>query len=272
MRARKKNMSRIYRFVIASIMVITMTGCGLFGEDTLHIADVTADIQQYVGQDITVAGAYINKTGGTTLSILAAGVSTLDNGLDAQPLGEAIWVDNFSEELKLGLHRPGDAVYGFVKLTGRIEPGEYGEGGAFKHRIAVTQAEIIEQINRIEYRIDNQPLAAGKTSLHELHDNGAAYNGQTVTTEGYYFWNSVIYVLAEGIAVQEDGSSPQPIGKIIWMEGFPPDKSAELTIGPNSSYVWGKVEVTGKFQSGGGFGRDGVYNALFEVSSANPIK
>ncbi|MFN5058486.1 MAG: hypothetical protein ACK5GU_01050 [Chloroflexota bacterium] len=265
-------MLRIHRFVIGIIMIISMTGCGLFGDDTLHIADVTADIQRYVGQDITVAGAYINKTGGTTLSILAAGVSTLDNGLDAQPLGDAVWVDNFSEELKLGLHRPGDAVYGFVKLTGRLEAGEYGEGGAYKHRIAVTQAEIIEQINRIEYRIDNQPLVAGKVSLHELYDNGAAYNGQTVTTEGYYFWNSVIYVLAEGIAVQEDGSSPQPIGKIIWMEGFPPDKSADLTVGPNNSYVWGKVEVTGQFQSGGGFGRDGAYNAIFQVTSANPIK
>jgi hypothetical protein len=56
------------------------------------------------------------------------------------------------------------------------------------------------------------------------------------------------------------------------MEGFPPDKSAELTVGPNNSYVWGKVEVTGQFQSGGGFGRDGAYNALFQVTSANPIK
>lgn len=265
-------MVRISRFLMLVLTVALVTSCGLFGDDTLHIADVTKDIATYVGKDITVAGAYLSKTGAEPVSIMAAGVSTLDNGLDAQPLGDAIWVDNIAPDVTMNLHRPGDAVYGFVKLTGRIEAGEFGPGGAYKHRIAVTQSEVIEQIKRTEYRIANEDLGADKVSLFELYDNGAAHSGKTVTTQGYYFWNSVIYVLAEGIAVEEDGSSPQPIGKIIWMEGFPPDQSAQLTIGPNNSFVWGKVEVTGAFQSGGQFGRDGAYSALFNVTSAKPIK
>ncbi|MFM2309967.1 MAG: hypothetical protein RLY87_2089 [Chloroflexota bacterium] len=265
-------MVRIRRLLMLVLTAAFFTSCGLFGDDTLHIADVTKDIATYVGKDITVAGAYLSKTGAEPVSIMAAGVSTLDNGLDAQPLGDAIWVDNIAQDVTMNLHRPGDAVYGFVKLTGRIEAGEYGPGGAYKHRIAVTQSEVIEQIKRTEYRISNENLGADKVSLFELYDNGAAHSGKTVTTQGYYFWNSVIYVLAEGIAVEEDGSSPQPIGKIIWMEGFPPDQSAQLTVGPNNSFVWGKVEVTGAFQSGGQFGRDGAYSALFNVTSAKPIK
>jgi hypothetical protein len=265
-------MVRMRRFFVLLLTAAIVTSCGIFGDDTLHIADVTKDIDTYVGKDITIAGAYLSKTGAEPISIMAAGVSTLDNGLDAQPLGDAIWVDNIAEDVTMNLHRPGDSVYGFVKLTGRIEAGAYGTGGVYKHRIAVTQSEIIEQIKRVESRVANESLGEGKVSIFELADNGATYNGQTVTTQGYYFWNSVIYVLAEGIAVEEDGSSPQPIGKIIWMEGFPPDQSAQLTVGPNNSFVWGKVEVTGNFQSGGQFGRDGAYDALFNVTSATPIK
>ena len=265
-------MVRISRILVLLMTLALVTSCGLFSDDTLHIADVTKSIDTFVGKDITVAGAYLSKTGSDPLSIMAAGVSTLDNGLDAQPLGDAIWVDNIGEDVTMNLHRPGDAVYGFVKLTGRIEAGAFGAGGVYKHRIAVTKSEIIEQIKRTESRLGNESLGEGKVSLFELADNGTKYNGQTVTTQGYYFWNSVIYVLAEGVAVEEDGTSPQPIGKIIWMEGFPPDQSANLNVGPNNSFVWGKVEVTGNFQSGGQFGRDGAYTALFTVTSAKTIK
>lgn len=265
-------MVRLRRFFLLLMTVSLITACGVFGDDALHIADVTKDIDSYVGKDITVAGAYLAKSGAEPISIIAAGVSTLDNGLDAQPLGDAIWVDNIGEDVTMNLHRPGDAVYGFVKLTGRIEAGAYGAGGVYKHRIAVTKSEIIEQIKRTEYRVAKENLGPDKVNIFDLTDNGAQYNGKTVTTQGYYFWNSVIYVLAEGIAVEEDGSSPQPVGKIIWMEGFPPDQSAQLTVGPNNSYVWGKVEVTGTFQSGGQYGRDGVYKEFFQVTSATPIK
>ncbi|NBU62983.1 MAG: hypothetical protein EBS29_00510 [Chloroflexia bacterium] len=259
--------------MIGLLALLTLiTSCGVIGDNTLHIADVTAAYDKYVGKDITVAGAYLAKPGDKPLSILAAGVSTLDNGLDAQALGDAIWVDKIPEDIALNLHRPGDATYGFVKLTGKLEAGTFGPESNYKYQIVVRNAEVIEQIKRIEQRITNTALSDGKVSLFDLIAKSSDYNGKKITTQGYYFWNSAIYVLAEGISTEEDGSNPQPVGKIIWMEGFPPDKSAELTIGPNNSFVWGKVEVTGAFQSGGNFGRDGAYKEFIQAESATVLK
>lgn len=259
--------------IIAMIIVFSLiTSCGLLGDNTLHIADVTAAYDTYVDKEITVAGAYLTKPGAQPLSILAAGVSTLDNGLDAQALGDAVWVDKIPDDVALNLHRPGDATYGFVKITGKLEAGTFGPENNYKYQIVVSKVEVIEQITRVEQRITNEALSDGKVSLFTLIDKSSDYNNQKVTTQGYYFWNSIIYVLAEGISIEEDGSSPQPVGKIIWMEGFPPDKSAELNVGANNSYVWGKVEVTGSFQSGGNFGRDGAYKEFIQVESATVIK
>ena len=171
------------------------------------------------------------------------------------------------------LHRPGDAVYGFVRVRGRFEAdGGYGAGGSYAHRLVVTSAEAIEKIRRVEERVTERNLGEGKVSIFTLDEQAQTYHEQRVTTQGYYFWNGLIYVLAEGISTEEDGSSPQPVGLTIWMEGFPPDKSAELTVGPNNSYVWGRVEVTGTFRTGGGFGRDGAYTSILFVESAEPLE
>jgi hypothetical protein len=238
----------------------------------LYVQQVTSNPQDFNGKTITVDGAYLWRPN-PSLSVLALGVSTLDNGLDAQPLGESIWLEGFPAEVTEALHRPGDSVYGFVRVQGEFSSGgAYGPDGQFKYLLNVTQAEPIEQVRRVENKIDDGPLGEGKVSFFELQQNPAAYNGQTVTTQGYYFWNSVIYVLAEGVSTEEDGSSPQPIGTPIWMEGFPPDQSASLNVGPNNSYVWGPVEVTGTFQTGGGFGKDGAYQSLFTVQSATPLQ
>ena len=117
-----------------------------------------------------------------------------------------------------------------------------------------------------------ETLGDGKIALLELLNDPGKYANQTVTTQGYYFWNGPLAVLAEGISTEEDGGSPQPIGKMIWMEGFPADKSGELHLGPNNSYVWGKVEVTGQFQSGGAFGKDGAYKEFLQVTSAQALE
>ncbi len=246
------------------LLSVLLGACG--APEPLYVPDVVQRAAELNGRDVTVSGAYLRRGAASDLSVLAMGVSTLPNGLDAQPLGDAIWIEGFPEPVIADLNRPGDAIYGFVQVSGRFESGAFGPGSAYPHRITISSASAINPAQRSEVRISNEALPAGKTSLFALVNTPDASNGQTVVTQGYYFWNSVIYVLAEGISVEEDGSNPQPIGRMIWMEGFPPDKSSELNLGPSNAFVWGKVEVTGAFQSGGNFGKDGAYPSQLTVN------
>jgi len=251
--------------LLFSILAATLTLTACSTSSDLYVPDLQDNPQQYNGTNITVNGAYLGQPG---VSVLALGVSTLDNGLQAQPLGDPIWLENFPEpDLRDQLHQPGDAsVYGFVKVTGRFEHGGgFGPEQRYTSRIAVTQVEPLERVRRTEVRVPNEPLAGDGVMLRTLLDSPNDYNERSVTTRGYYFWNGQIYVLAEGISTEEDGSSPQPVGRQIWMEGFPPDLSSQLNLGPNNSYVWGYVEVTGQFKSGGTFGRDGAYTSFLQV-------
>lgn len=273
LRTPRRAMSLAVLLLVSLALLTTCSNQDRARGGALYVQDLTEQAQRYAGQEITVDGAYVWRPGDPATSVLALGVSTLDNGLDAQPLGEPIWVDNFPAEATENLHRPGDAVYGFVRVTGRFEAGgAYGPDGNYQYRLEVTEAHPIEQIRRVEHTIDDQPLGEGKVSFFELQRNPEHYAGQTVTTQGYYFWNSVIYVLAEGVSTEEDGSSPQPLGESIWMEGFPPEQSAELNVGPNNSYVWGLVEVTGMFETGGGYGKDGAYTSMLVVESAKALE
>ncbi|NTV65030.1 MAG: hypothetical protein HGA65_16090 [Oscillochloris sp.] len=268
-----------WRSLLLALMLLTslllLATCG--GQSAaigspLYVQNVTADPAAYAGKEITVDGAYLWRPGDPTISVLALGVHTLDNGLDAQPLGDPIWLEGFPAEVTASLHNPGDAVYGFVRVHGQFASGTFGPNGRYPYQITVSSAEPIEQVRRLENTIKDTSLGEGKVSFFDLQRNPEKYNGQTITTQGYYFWNSVIYVLAEGVSTEEDGSSPQPIGKPIWMEGFPPDQSASLNVGPNNSYIWGLVEVTGTFQTGGGFGKDGAYQSIFNVTAAKSLK
>lgn len=253
--------------------MLALAACG--ADSALSVQALVDAAQQYQGQQVTVNGFYVRGGSEPGASVLASVISTLDNGLDAQPNGEQIWVDGFPEAVLGQLHQPGDATYGLVRVTGQFETGgSYGPEGKYKHRIQVASAESIERIRRNEQRIGNQALGEGKIGLLDLVANAGQHNGQQVTTQGYYFWNGVIFVLAEGVSTEQDGSSPQPIGKIIWMEGFPPDESGKLHLGPGTppGYVWGLVEVTGDFKSGGQFGRDGKYTEFLQVTSAKALE
>jgi hypothetical protein len=246
---------------------------GLLGRDSaLYVPDLLTKAQDYNGKSVTVDGAYVGHDNATN-SVLSLGVSTLDNGLDAKPLGDPIWLEGFPQAAMSGLHQPGDAVYGFVRVQGQFDTGgTYGPDNAYRYRIRVTSAEPIERVQRQEVRVSADPLGDGKVALLDLLKDPAKYNDQTITTQGYYFWNSIIFVLAEGISTELDGSSPQPVGKTIWMEGFPADESGKLHLGPNNSFVWGLVEVTGTFKSGGAFGKDGAYQQFLQVTSAHALE
>lgn len=257
--------------LLSSVTLLATCGGGGTG-DVLYVQDVVQQAQTLSGKEITVDGAYVWRPN-PMISVLALGVSTLDSGLDAQPLGDPIWVDGFPADVTENLHRPGDAVYGFVRVTGRFETGgTFGPDGQIPHRLEVAKAEPIEQVRLVEHTLPNQALGEGKVALSDLQSNPEQYNGQRITTQGYYFWNQLIWVLSEGVATEEGGSSPRPMGNPIWLEGFPPDQSAKLHVGPNNSFVWGLVEVTGTFQTGGGFGKDGAYQSVITAETATPLE
>ena len=265
-------LNRVARRVLALLLVsaVGLAACGQSA--TLFIPKLLERAQDYNGKQITVDGFYLKGGADPNLSVLAPVVSTLDNGLNAQPNGDVIWVDGFPQDLLSKLHQPGDAIYGLVRVTGQFEAGgSYGPDGKYKYRLQVASADSIETVRRTEVRVPSGSPGQGKVGLLDLIANAANYNGQQVTTQGYYFWNGIIFVLSEGISTEQDGGSPQPVGKAIWMEGFPPDESGKLHVGPNNSFVWGLVEVTGDFKSGGSFGKDGKYTEFLQVSSAKAI-
>ena len=256
---------------LALLGTLFLAACG--SDNSLYVPKLLEQAQTLNGQTITVDGAYLGLPGNPATSVLALGVSTLDNGLDAKPLGEPIWLEGFPQETANNLHQPGDSVYGFVRVNGLFESaGGYGPNQEYKYRIQVASATPIESVRRKEERITDAALGEGKVTLFDLVNDPAKYADQSVTTQGYYFWNGPLAVLAEGVSTEEDGGSPQPLGKMIWMDAFPADKSGELHLGPNNSYVWGKVEVTGQFKNSGGFGKDGAYGQLLQVTSAQALE
>src|SRR5215208_4567934 len=72
---------------------------GLLGQsNALYVPDLLAKAQEYNGKTVAVDGAYVGR-GSPDMSVLALGVSTLDNGLDAQPVGDPIWLDGFPQNV-----------------------------------------------------------------------------------------------------------------------------------------------------------------------------
>src|SRR5215470_2307870 len=68
---------------------LALVACG--GSEGLYVPKLLEKAQEYNGKDVIVDGAYIGRGGTPASTVLALGVSTLDNGLDAQPVGEQIW-------------------------------------------------------------------------------------------------------------------------------------------------------------------------------------
>lgn len=266
--------NRITHRLLWLVMLVGVLGLAACGQDsTLFVPKLIERAQDYNGKQVTVDGFYLKGGADPSLSVLAPVVSTLDNGLNAQPNGDMIWVDGFPDQVLSSLHQPGDSIYGLVRVNGQFESGgTYGPEGKYKYRLQVASATSIESVRRSEVRVNSAALGDGKVALLDLIKDAASYNGQKITTQGYYFWNGVIFVLAEGISTELDGGSPQPVGKMIWMEGFPPDESGKLHVGPNNSFVWGLVEVTGDFKSGGNFGKDGKYTEFLQATSAKALE
>src|SRR5262245_10203703 len=185
--------------------VLALVACGQ--DSTLFVPKLIERAQDYNGKQITVDGFYLKGGADPNLSVLAPVVSTLDNGLNAQPNGEVIWVDGFPEAVLSKLHQPGDAIYGLVRVTGQFESGgRYGPEGKYKYRLLVASADSIESVRRTEVRVGNASPGEGKIALLDLIADAAKYDGQRITTQGSSCWHGEIDVRAEEICMEQVGS------------------------------------------------------------------
>ncbi len=295
------------RQLIFAFIVLFLTACGgpaaglgLTFNSPPTIYDLTQRPQEFAGKEVTAQGYYLWKPGNPAISVFVPGLSTADGTRDAQPIyasvtcngsgectpsttqvGEpstgAVWLENFPAEVTADLHRPGDSVWGVVEVTGLFEAnGGYGPDGAYRYRMDVKNARALQKVERLVSAVKNEPLGEGKVSIFELAAAPETYAGQRVTTRGYYFWSPATQgafaerVEREKSDARPEGIAPAPAGIIIGMDGFPPEKSEELHVGENGSYVWGLVEVTGTFETGSF--AEGRYQQQIKVESVEVLE
>ncbi len=270
-------MQRLVRGLLLIAFCFVLTACGA----PATIYDLTKNPATYNGKDVTVQGYYLWRPGDPGLSVLVKAVITRDDGTDAQPVDTAVWLEGFPADVSASLHRPVDSIYGVVELKGRFETnGQFGPGGSYPSRLLVTSAKAVEQIERVKYPAPSE-AQPNQVSIYELEQNPDQYNGQTVTTRGFYYWTQTTSgLLTTGVETEkplvqdtQSGSNPQPLGTPIAMEGFPPDLSEQLNVGPANGFVWGLIEVSGRFQTGGQFGLEGrrASQLLIDPASVKPI-
>lgn len=281
--------------LVAGLVLASCGGAPSNAASTVY--DLTLRPQVFASQDVTVLGVYLWKPGDPSTAVLLPGVSTAPVGVsDAQPIYAsvacqpngpcapsntvgvpttgAVWLDNFPAAVTADLHRPTDSVWGDVEVTGRFERGNFGPAGAYQLRINVSKARAMPKIERVVSALDKaQPLSAGAVSLFDLADRPGDFVGKAVTTQGYYFWSPatsgllVEQVTREKNADNTAGIDPHPAGRIIALDGFPPDVSQHINVGEGNAYVWGLIELTGTFETSGKWGPNGEYDKHFVIDN-----
>jgi hypothetical protein len=293
------------RYLVFACAILFLTACGnnyvlgLFNAPP-SVSDLVERPQEFAGKQVTAQGFYLWKPGDPGMSLLLPGLSTADGVRDAQPIyasvvcesdgtckptteqvGEAstgsVWLENFPAEVTSDLHRPGDSVWGVVEVTGLFEAnGGYGPDGSYRYRMQVEDARALLKVDRIVSAVEDEPLGEGKVSIFELERNPQQYDGQQVVSRGFYFWSPATQgtfaerVEREKVADQPEGISPMPSGILMGLDGFPAELSEQLHVGPNGSYVWGLIEVTGTFQTGSF--ADGRYDKQITVDQVTVLE
>lgn len=250
-------------------VLVLLAACGPAGS-SVPFYELTADPARYDGQQVVVMGFYYQKDGE---QILVVGVRTDDGFQNPVPLGDPLWVEGMPQEVLDQLNGASGALYGMVQVRARFEVGTFGPADKYPARLVIGKAEDAVALEAAQMKAAWVPAdlaIPGAISLADLAARPDSYTGQTVTVAAYYYWTPQTWVLAEGIRSLDGVHNAVPIGKQVWVEGFPPDVSGELNVLENN--VHGLVRVTGRFETLGSYGPNGSYPYRLVVESAEAIK
>jgi hypothetical protein len=113
-------------------------------------------------------------------------------------------------------------------------------------------------------------------TFSELISQAQNYNGKTVTFEAFYFSGFEISALAESLGpALSNPSRITPQGTLIWTTGLPSDIFEQLYVQTDtpSGYPeqFGKVLVTGTFETGETYGHMNAYNYKLTITTAEVL-
>ncbi len=125
-------------------------GCAARSELSASINELTSNPEQYNGKTVTVDGIYIN---GWESTVLAEGIAFIVGGdsKELEAVGDSIWFAGFlSQDIRDRLYSytspgAGPQRFGKIRVTGLFESnGKYGNMNAYKYRITVQKAELLD--------------------------------------------------------------------------------------------------------------------------------
>jgi hypothetical protein len=254
---------------LALVGLILLASCGPAG-GSAPFYELVSDPARYDQQELSVLGFYYAKDGE---QLLVVGVRTDDGFQNPVPLGDALWVDGMPDSVLEQLNAASGAVYGMVQIDGRFETGgSFGPQGSYPSRLVITDpasVTALEAAQMEEAWVPDDLEIANALSIADLFEDPERYSDQTIVLAAYYYWTPKTWVLAEGIRSLDGVHNAVPIGKQVWVEGFPPDVSGDLNVLENN--VHGLVRIEGRFETRGEYGTNKAYPYRIVVSSAEAI-
>jgi hypothetical protein len=261
---------RRWNWLVVCLALVVLVACGS-GGGTVPFYELLSDPGRFDRQEVTVLAFYYQ---GSDEQILVVGVRTDDGFQNPVPLGEALWVEGMPQSILEQLNFASGITYGMVEVSGLFETaGAFGPDGKYVSRVTVSnpsQVVALEASQMEQTWVREDPAVPGAVPLAELVARADSYSDQTVTVVAYYYWTPQTWVLAEGIRSLDGVHNAVPIGKQVWVEGFPPDVTGALNVLENN--VHGLVRVSGRFETRGGYGANQAYPYRLIVQSAEALE
>jgi hypothetical protein len=197
--------------------------------------DVLARDASSTGYEITTVGYVVVDASGARL---VDGLS-FSSGTTPQPLSapsDQVWLGTDAVgQLGGALRTAGDIQYALVVARGRLEgPQAYGAGGAYRYHLSDPRL---------------QPLAPQETTVADLLDNSAAYEGRPVRIAGALLTRDDSTLLVDRLG---SGGLPEPGARQLKLRSPLRDKALleRLHGAAGGAVRFGQVQVEGFWRAG----------------------